>query len=95
MTADDNHNKTGLYFLIFAALWGLTALTVGVAFIDLGGLNGAAAVAIAAVKASLVAAVFMHVRGGPPLTKAAIAAGCIWLAILMGLTMSDFATRSW
>lgn len=73
----------------------LTALTVGVAFVNLGGLNNGAALAIAGSKAALVAAFFMHVRGGSRLVQVVIGAGCLWLAIMIGLTLSDPLTRSW
>lgn len=95
MNSSSPHSATGLYVGVFAALLLLTALTVGVAFVDLGGLNNAAALAIASVKAALVAAIFMHVRHGLTLVKVTIVAALFWLAILIGLTMSDFATRSW
>ena len=54
------HKK--LYFLVFAGLIGLTALTTGVAFIDLGKWNTLAALAIAVCKASLVILFFMQDR---------------------------------
>jgi hypothetical protein len=42
-----------------------------------------------------VALYFMHVRESPPLTRIAIAAGLVWLVILFGLALSDYATRDW
>ena len=48
-----------LYFLIFAALLALTALTTGVAFVDLGKWNTVVALAIAVCKATLVVLFFM------------------------------------
>lgn len=38
---------------------------------------------------------FVHVRHGSPLIQATITAGCTWLVLLIGLTMSDFVTRGW
>jgi cytochrome c oxidase subunit 4 len=84
-----------IYFLIFAALFALTALTTGVAFIDLGQYNTVASLAIAVTKAILVILFFMHVRYSPHLTRIVVAAGFFWLAILITLTLSDFRTRSW
>ncbi|HYG69349.1 MAG TPA: cytochrome C oxidase subunit IV family protein [Anaeromyxobacteraceae bacterium] len=46
----------------FAALLVLTAVTVAVARVDLGAANLAVAIGVAAVKASLVALYFMHLR---------------------------------
>jgi cytochrome c oxidase subunit IV len=53
----------GVYLAVFAALLLLTVVTVGVSYIDLGGLlNIAVALIVASVKATLVALYFMHLR---------------------------------
>ena len=77
----------------YVSLLGLTALTVFVAFQDLGGLNLPLALAIAAVKGSLVALSFMHLRNESPTVRLWAAAGVLWLLILIVLTMADFGTR--
>ncbi len=84
-----------LYFVIFGALMVLTILTVWVANIDLGSekLNTAVALAIAVTKAVLVVLYFMHVRYSSRLTWIVVAGGFLWLAIMVGLTMSDYLTR--
>ena len=84
-----------LYFVIFGALMALTALTVFAANIDLGSekLNTAVALAIAVTKAVLVVLYFMHVRYSSRLTWVVVAGGFLWLAIMVGLTMSDYLTR--
>ena len=89
------HQK--LYFAIFAALMILTVLTVVVANIDLGGnvLNTVVALTIAVCKAVLVVLYFMHVRYSSRLTWVFVGAGFFWLAIMVALTFSDYATRSW
>ena len=84
-----------LYILIFLALIGLTALTTGVAFIDLGKWNTVAALAIAVCKASLVALFFMHLRWSSGLMRIVMLAAFVWFAILVSLTLSDEFTRSW
>lgn len=85
-----------LYLLIFGTLLALTATTVGVAYIDLGGhLNTIAAIGIACVKAALVALFFMHLRYSGHLLKIVAASGLLWLVILLSLTMSDYLTRNW
>ena len=82
------------YFAVFTALLALTALTTGVAFIDLGGAgNVAVALAIAVIKAVLVALYFMHLRYSSPLTVIFAGAGIFWLGILVALTLSDYITR--
>ncbi len=88
------------YYLVFGALLLLTITTVAVASWDLGELldlgawvNTVVAVLIAVLKATLVALYFMHVRYSSHLTKVFVVAGFFWLAILIGLIMSDFLTR--
>lgn len=93
MTA--NSTSVATYLSVFAALLLLTAITVAVAFVDLGGANNVVALAIAGMKATLVLLWFMHVRGSSPLIKATVATGCGWLALLIGLTLADFVSRTW
>lgn len=83
------------YVTIFGVLTAFTALTVWIAFLDLGPLNTAVALGIAGVKASLVVLYFMHVRWSSRLTWLFAAAGFFWLLILIALTMADFGTRGW
>jgi cytochrome c oxidase subunit IV len=84
-----------VYYTIFAALLALTFLTVVVARIDLGRFNTIAALIIAVTKAVLVVLFFMHVRYSTRLTKLVVVGGFFWLAILIGLTLADFTTRTW
>jgi cytochrome c oxidase subunit 4 len=84
-----------VYYKIFAALIVLTAVTVAVAFIDLGPLNTMIALAIAVTKAMLVLLFFMHVRYSGHLIWVAVGAGAFWLGILLVLTFSDYVTRGW
>ena len=83
------------YLAVFVALILLTALTTGVAYIDLGPFNTVAALAIAVTKMLLVVLFFMHVKYSSGVTKIVIVAGIFWLAILITLTMADEMTRSW
>jgi len=84
-----------IYFAIFAALLVLTAITVQVAFLDLGPLNTFVALAIAVLKATLVILFFMHVKYSSRLTKIVVVSGFVWLIILFVLTMGDYASRNW
>ncbi len=86
---------TKVYLLIFAALMVLTATTVWVAFIDLGVMNDVVAMAIACTKATLVILYFMHVRYSSKLTWAFVAAGFVFLLILLAFILSDVMTRDW
>ena len=104
MSAHDSHHEgeshhhivpIPLYLAIFAALMVGTALTVVVAFYDLGAMNIVVALAIAVTKASLVVLYFMHVKYSSPLVQLAACTGFIWLAIMIGFTFSDVFTRDW
>src|ERR1700693_3310211 len=86
---------TKIYIGIFVALLLLTALTTGVAYIDLGAFNTVAALAIAIVKMLLVVLFFMHVKYSSGLTKVFILAGVLFFAILVTLTLADELTRHW
>ena len=82
-----------IYLLIFATLVVLTGVTTAVAFVDLGVMNVVVMMLIAFTKATLVVLYFMHVRFTSRLTQLAAASGFAWLAILIGLTLSDVLTR--
>ena len=82
-----------MYVGVFVALMVLTVLTVWVAYFDFGVLNDVVALAIAMTKALLVVLFFMHVKYSTRLTAITAAAGLIWLAMLIGLTLNDYLTR--
>ena len=84
-----------LYFAVFLGLLALTFGTVWVAGIDLGPFNTLVALAIAAVKASLVLLYFMHLRWSSNLARTFAGAGLLFLVILITFTLSDFLTRDW
>lgn len=84
-----------VYYLVFVTLVLLTLVTVDVAFYDLGLLSIYVALIIATTKALLVTFYFMHLRYSSRLTWVFAGAGLFWLAILIGLTMSDYLTRAW
>ena len=83
------------YLVIFLCLIGLTILTTGVAFVDLGPLNTVVALAIAFSKMMLVVLFFMGVRHSSGLVRIMLVAGFFWLALLIAFTMSDYRTRAW
>lgn len=84
-----------VYFFIFFLLMVFTAVTVGVAFMDLGAFNTPVAITIAVTKAVLVILYFMHVRYASKLTWVFAAAGFYWFVIMLAFTMGDFITRGW
>ena len=83
------------FVAVFAALLVGTFLTVWVAERDLGAWNTPVALGIAGTKASLVILYFMHVRWSPRLVWIFAGVGFVFLAILLGFTMSDYLTRGW
>jgi cytochrome c oxidase subunit 4 len=83
------------YYAIFASLMVLTAITVGVAFINLGPFNFPVAISIAILKATLVVLFFMHAKFSSRLTKLFIATGFFFLLILFTLTLTDYLSRGW
>jgi cytochrome c oxidase subunit IV len=85
-----------MYFAVFFALLVGTGLTVYAATLDLGRYNAGVALGIATIKATLVALFFMHVwHASEKLTKLIVIAALFFLLLLLGLTMSDYATRMW
>lgn len=83
------------YYTIFGALMVLTAITVAVAFVNLGALNFTVAISIAILKATLVVLFFMHVKFSSRLTKLFVASGFFFLLILFTLTLTDYVSRGW
>src|SRR5260370_16052012 len=83
------------YTLVFVALLALTGITTAVAYLDLGHFSVVVALAIAVVKMLLVALFFMHLRHSSILTRIVVTGGVLWLAILIGLSISDFISRGW
>jgi len=78
---------------VWVLLMLLLALTVGTAFLPLGVGNTLLNLLIAAVKASLVVAFYMHLRtAGTPLPLVA-STGLLWLLLLVVLTLADALTR--
>jgi len=78
------------YAFTWATLLALTLLTSVMGLLDLGTFNMVAAVLI---KASLIAAIFMHAFFGAKLVRIVVASGVMWFLILIGLTLADYLTR--
>ena len=85
--------KTYAFTLI--ALLALTLLTSLLALVDLGKFSFIAGVAIAALKASLIASFFMHALYDTKLVRVIMAGGVIWFLIMISLTLGDYLTRGW
>jgi cytochrome c oxidase subunit IV len=96
MSAHSSASPLKMYFAVFFALLLGTGLTVFAATLDLGRFNAPVALGIATVKATLVALFFMHVwHASEKLTKMVVVGALFFLLLLLGLTMTDYATRPW
>jgi cytochrome c oxidase subunit IV len=106
-THEHPENPLKYYAGVFGLLMVLTALTVGVAYFDLGEmfehvpvigrfsgiLNALVALTIAAIKALAVILIFMHVRWSSRLTQVIVVGAVFWLLIMLSFTISDYLTR--
>ena len=79
--------------LTWAALCALLAATCFLAYQPLGRGNLPVSLGIAALKAALIAAVFMRLRERNALNRLAASAGPIWLFIMFLLVGADYFTR--
>jgi cytochrome c oxidase subunit IV len=85
------------YFWVFVTLIVLLFATVAAAFIPHQGgfFNVGIALAIAAIKATLVILFFMHVVDANRLTKLFVAGTFIWLVVMFAFTFTDYMSREW
>lgn len=81
------------YVIVWLALMSLLGFTLGSAYVNLGWLNSVLNIGIAIAKSLLVMLFFMHLRSSHTVLRVFAAAGFFWLALLIGLAMTDFATR--
>jgi cytochrome c oxidase subunit IV len=100
--AHEEHSASGehivspkLYLGIFGFLMLMTFLTVFAASIDLGWANPVVALVIATMKATTVILFFMHVKYSPRMTQLVIISALFFLALLLGLTLTDYLSRGW
>jgi cytochrome c oxidase subunit IV len=83
------------YYTIFGTLMVMTAVTVIVAYVNLGLLNFPVALTIAIFKATLVILFFMHAKYSSRLTKLVVSGAFFFLFVLLALTMTDYMSRGW
>lgn len=84
-----------IYYVVYAVLLTLLALTVLVAQLEWGIWGTLIALTIAVIKAVLVMLYFMHLRYSSRLIWLYASAGVVWLGILFVLMMSDYLSRGW
>ena len=83
------------YTLTWLALLGLALATTLIGLLNLGPFSMAVAILIATAKAALVVAFFMHGKYESKLVRVIIAAGVVWVLILVSNTLGDYITRGW
>ncbi len=83
------------YLFTFATLLGLTLLTSLLGLINMGQFSVIVGVLIAAVKAALIAAFFMHALYESKLVWVVLVAAVVWFLIMFSLTLGDYITRGW
>ena len=93
---DDHHGPASLetYVGVYGALLVLTVATVAVS--ELGLVQRFAifwAVVVASIKASLVVAWFMHLKGGPGVNRLVLSTTGFFMLVFLTLTMADLSTR--
>lgn len=81
------------YYVVYAALLVLLAVTVVAATVPLGRWAVPVALSIAGVKTFLIVVYFMHLRTAGSLVRLFAAAGFLWLGLLLTLTFADYLTR--
>lgn len=99
MTIHEHHSHPEFsfraYILTFFALVALLGAAVGAAYMPLGRFHLAVTLVIAAVKAVIIMAIFMHLRFSNRLTIAFATGAFVWLGLMITLTMSDYLSRGW
>jgi len=82
---------------VYLATWGtlvvLTAITVGVSYLNFGGANLIIALVIATIKAGVVAALFMHLLHDQRYHTMILLSGGLFLLIFVAFTMFDTEFR--
>lgn len=98
MTQNSNHSvnhiiPTRTYLFVFSILILLTAITVAVSFIPLGGYNVVVALIVAGMKASLVALFFMHLLYDNKFYLVIFLSAVTFLTVFIIFTMFDTMNR--
>lgn len=81
----------GVYILVWLGLLALTALTVTVAGINLGGLTVTTALLVASVKSYLVLKIFMHLGAEQKVFKIFVIVALFFIVVSFVLLFSDYS----
>ena len=86
---------TKIFISVWIALLIATGLTVWISLVNLGEWSAAVALIIATFKATIVVLFFMEIKYQTKMTKTVLLSAFFFLALLLGLTMSDYISRAW
>lgn len=78
---------------VLAVLLALLGLSLGAAYVDLGGVDAAVHLSIAAVMAGIVAWHFMELRADSAMVRLFAGVGFFWILLLFILGFADWWTR--
>ena len=92
-TEEQHHVPYKVYFIVWGALLVLTAVTVGVSYVNMKNVTVLTAMLIAATKSMLVLLYFMHIRFEKPLYSVMILAAMLTYGIFVALTFVDYLNR--
>lgn len=93
MSSEAHESAVKTYGKVLGALVTLTVITLLAAGIDFGSGNVVIALAIATVKASLVALFFMHLLHEKAMNSIIFVSGLVFLGVFLMLSMLDTETR--
>ena len=85
--------SSAMFFNVLCTLLVLTVITVAASRVDFGAANLLIAMVIASIKASLVIAIFMHVKWDTAINRIVFLSSFLFLSLLLIFTLSDQATR--
>ena len=94
MPAEHRHVSLAGYLGTFAALVVLAVLSLALSFAGLGAWGMPIALAIAAIKALLVALFFMHLVEQPSANSFVALSAFVLVVLLVGVTVVDVETRT-
>lgn len=83
------------YLGVAGVLMVFTVITIAISFVDLGGWNAVVAVFVAAIKATLVAMYFMHLKYDKKINLIIFLTAILFLAIFLSLTFFDVISRGY
>ncbi len=92
--AENPKTETLKYVATLVVLLILTAITVGASYINFGSGNVVIALAIATIKAIIVATIFMHLLHDKPVNAVIAVAGFVFLGIFLMFDFIDVDSRT-